>query len=97
MGTMDPNGYQELFNGRDEVDSVPVGMARYQAQKCAAIIMAGHASYAEATALVAQYLQAIALDVFPGNAHPTRPSGRLWKILDDLPWPAPGVPAKQPD
>ena len=101
MGTMDPNGYQELLNGRDEVDNVPVGMARYQAQKCAAIIMAGlagHTSYAEATATVAQYLQAIALDALPKNAHRTsRTSAQLWQTLDALPWPAPGHPAKQPE
>lgn len=76
-------------------------MTRYQAQKCAAIIMAGlagHTTYAEATARVGQYLQAIALDALPKNAHRTAPtSDQLWQILDGLPWPAPGHPAKQPE
>jgi hypothetical protein len=74
---MEPNEYQELLSGRDDVDNDPVGMTRYQAQKCAAIILAGragHTTYAEATATVAQYLQAIALDVLPGNTRPARSS-----------------------
>lgn len=100
VDAMDPDEYQELLNGRDEVDSVPVGMTRYQAQKCAAIIMAGcdgHTMYTEATATVARYLQALALDVLPGNTGTTLTSGQLWLILDDLPWPAPGAPAQQPE
>jgi hypothetical protein len=99
MGALDPEKYQELLNAHDELDNVPVKMTGYHAQKCAAIITAGHdghAAYSEATATVARYLQALALDTLPENTRTPTGSAALWQILDDLPWPAPGPPAQQP-
>lgn len=99
MGALDPDKYQELLNARDELDDVPVSITRHQAQKCAAIItagQAGHGAYAEATDVVARYLQALALDVLPGTARIPTGSAALWQLLEDLPWPAPGPPADQP-
>ncbi|MFJ6415407.1 hypothetical protein [Paeniglutamicibacter sp. NPDC091659] len=97
---MDPDKYQALLNERDEHDDVAVGMSRYQAQKCAAIIaagQAGHTAYAEATATVARYLRALALDALTGTTRSSAGSDELWQVLDDLPWPRPGRPATQPD
>ena len=94
-----PDEYQALLNARDKQDDVPVRLSRYRAQKCAAIISAGcqgHGVYAEATAIVARYLQALALDTLPGIHRSRGSSDALWQILDDLPWPAPGPPAQQP-
>lgn len=74
-------------------------MSRYQAQKCAAIItagQAGHTTYVEATATVARFLQALALDLTPGMSRTAVGSAALWQALDELPWPAPGPPADQP-
>ncbi|KAA0977181.1 hypothetical protein FQ154_09810 [Paeniglutamicibacter gangotriensis] len=99
MGTLDPDKYQALLNAHDELDDVPVRMTRHQAQKCAAILTAGqdgHATYAEATLTVAEYLQALALDELPGISRTDTDSATLWQILEDLPWPAPGPPAVQP-
>lgn len=99
MGILDPDKYQELLAEPDELDNIPVHLTRHQAQKCAAIITAGHedhASYTEATATVAQYLQALALDMLPGISRTATDSATLWQILDDLPWPMPGPPAVQP-
>lgn len=100
MGPLDPDEYQELLAGRDEQDDVPVAMSRYQAQKCAAILtagQAGHTTYLEATDTVARYLQALALDTMPGMSRTAVDSAALWQTLDDLPWPAPGPPARQPE
>lgn len=103
MGSLDPDEYQRLLAGRDEQDDSPVRLTRYQAQKCAAILtagqagQAGHTSYAEATDTVARLLQALALDLTPGTSRTAVGSAALWQVLDDLPWPAPGSPAQQPD
>ncbi|MET0872427.1 MAG: hypothetical protein ABWX63_04940 [Paeniglutamicibacter terrestris] len=99
MGTLDPDKYQKLLAEPDELDNVPVHLTRHQAQKCAAIITAGqdgHAAYAEATSTVANFLQALALDMLPGISRTVTDSDTLWQILDDLPWPVPGPPAAQP-
>lgn len=99
MGVLDSNKYQELLNARDELHDVPVQLGRRQAQKCAAIItagQAGHGAYAETTTVVARYLQALALEVLPGTARIPTGSAALWRILEDLPWPAPGPPVAQP-
>lgn len=97
---MDPDEFQELLTTHDELDEAPVDLTRYQAQKCAAILtagQAGHTTYAEATDTVARYLQALALEIMPGISRSAAGSAALWKVLDDLPWPAPGSPARQPD
>ncbi|GAA1495162.1 hypothetical protein [Paeniglutamicibacter kerguelensis] len=99
MGPLDPDDYQELLAGHDETDDAPVRLTRYQAQKCAAILTAGpagHTSYAEATDTVARFLQALALDLTPGIGRTEMGSAALWQELDELPRPAPGVPASQP-
>lgn len=99
MGTLDPDKYQDLINAHDELDNIPVRMARHQAQKCAAILTAGHDGhdvYAEATVTVARYLQALALETLPGICCTATDSATLWQILEDLPWPAPGAPTDQP-
>lgn len=99
MGPLDPNAVQNLLNERDSTDDLPLGITRYQAQKTSAIILAGldgHTAYSEASATVAKYLQTLALEAFPGNIHTPQSSLQLWKIIDDLPWPAPGPPAEQP-
>ncbi|GAA3325926.1 hypothetical protein [Paeniglutamicibacter sulfureus] len=98
MGILDPDKYQGLLNAPDELDNIPVHLTRHQAQKCAAIVTAGHdghAAYAEATVTVAKYLQALALDELPGLSRTAADSATLWQILDDLPWPVPGPPADQ--
>lgn len=98
MGTLDPDKYQELLNAPDELDNIPVHLTRHQAQKCAAIITAGHeghVAYDEATVTVAKYLQALALDMLPGISRATD-SATLWQIIEDVPWPMPGPPAAQP-
>lgn len=97
---MDPDKYQELLNERDNVDDLPAGVSRYQAKKCAAIILAGlhgHTTYLEETRNVARFLQAAAFE--GGNIPVTLPrsAAQLWQDLDALPWPAPGRPAKQPE
>lgn len=100
MGPLDPDEYQELLTGHDETDDAQVNLTRYQAQKCAAILtagQAGHTTYAEATDTVARFLQALALDLTPGMSRTTAGSAALWQALDDLPWPALGPPARQPD
>ena len=99
MGPLDPDEMQKLLTERDSTDDLPLGITRYQAQKSAAIILAaldGHAAYAEASATVAKYLQTLALEAFPGNHRTPQSSTQLWKILDELPWPAPGPPEEQP-
>ena len=99
MGPLEPDEYQELLAGRDEPDDALVGLTRYQAQKCAAILTAGqdgHTSYAEATDTVARFLQALALDLLPGMSRTAVGSAALWQALDELPWPAPGPPKGQP-
>lgn len=98
MGALDPDKYQELLNARDELDDVPVSITRHQAQKCATIItagQAGHTAYTEATDVVARDLQAIAVEVLPGTSRIPTGSAALWRILEDLQWPAPGPPADQ--
>lgn len=99
MGPLDPDEYQKLLSGHDELDGTPVNLTRYQAQKCAAILtagQAGHTSYLEATDTVARFLQALALDMMPGMSRTAVGSAALWQALDDLPWPAPGPPKGQP-
>lgn len=96
MGTLDPDKYQELLSAHDELDNVPVRLTRYQAQKCAAIISAGrdgHLTYAEETKNVARFFQAIA---FEAGGQPfgtlSRIADDIWRELNDLPWPQPGLP-----
>ena len=100
MCALDPEEYQELLNAHDTVEDVPVHLSRYQAQKCGAIISAGragHVAYAEASGIVARYLQALAFDTLaPGVRRVPDSSDALWQVLDDLPWPSPGPPARQP-
>lgn len=97
---LDPDKFQAMLNERDALDDTVVGLTRYQAQKCAAIIMAGHAghiSYAEASTTVAHYLRAIAFDEPQESSQLPRNSSKLWQVLEDLPWPRPGPPAEQPN
>jgi hypothetical protein len=51
MGTLDPEGDQELLGVHDEMDGVPVRMSSHQAQNFGALVgagRAGHAAYASA-------------------------------------------------
>nr|WP_176704692.1 hypothetical protein [Arthrobacter sp.]AXV46312.1 hypothetical protein pA40H1_p25 [Arthrobacter sp.] len=99
MTRVDPDEFQAILNERDDFDNVTVGMTRYQAQKCAAIIMAGqagHTSYTEASITVAHYLRAIALDGVRETSQVPSHRDTLWQFLDHLPWPRPGPPAEQP-
>lgn len=99
MTRVDPDEFQAMLNERGDVDNVPLGMTRYQAQKCSAIIMAGqagHISYIEASTTVAHYLRAIALDGVRESSQMPSDSETLWQFLDRLPWPRPGPPAEQP-
>lgn len=97
---MDPDKYQELLNERDNADDLPAGVSRYQAKKCAAIILAGldgHTTYLEETRNVARFLQAAAFEGGEISGTLPRSADGLWRDLDALPWPAPGRPASQPD
>lgn len=79
MGALDPDKYQELLKAREELDDAPVQPIRHQAQKCAAIIKAGrdgHAAYVEVTDVIARYLQALTLEVLPGNRPDLPQQGR---------------------
>lgn len=99
MGPLDPDEYQKLLAGHDELDDAPVQLTRYQAQKCACILTAGqdgHTTYLDATDTVARFLQALALDLTPGMSRTEVGSAELWQILEELPWPAPGPPKAQP-
>lgn len=95
----DPDEFQHFLNERDSDDDLPIGITRYQAQKSAAIILAGidgHTAYLEASATVARYLQTLALEAIPTEIHRTQDSAHFWRIIDELPWPAPGAPTAQP-
>lgn len=99
MGSLDPDEYQRLLAGHDELDDAPVRMTRFQAQKCAAILTAGqvgHITYLEATDTVARFLQALAMDLLPGMSRTAVGSAALWQVLDDLPWPLASRPKVQP-
>lgn len=97
---MDSDEYQELLNEHDDADNLPVGVDRYQATKCAAIILAGldgHTTYLEETRTVARFLQATAIEGGEIVGTLPRSAEELWEDLDALPWPAPGRPARQPE
>lgn len=92
---MDPEKYQELLSARDDTDGLPARVTRYQATKCAAIILAGldgHLTYAQETRSVALFLQAAAFEAGMVAGLLPRSAGELWRHLDALPWPAPGRP-----
>nr|WP_176705542.1 hypothetical protein [Arthrobacter sp.]AXV46662.1 hypothetical protein pA58H3_p47 [Arthrobacter sp.] len=99
MTEEDPDEFQAMLNERDDIDLIAVDMSRFQAQKCAAIIMAGqagHTSYTEASTTVAHYLRAIALDGVRKSSQMPSNSDDLWQLLEHLPWPRSGPPAEQP-
>lgn len=99
MGPLDPDEYQKLLTGHDELDNAPVQLTRYQAQKCAGIITAGldgHTAYQDQSANVARFLQTAALEAGGVPSALTQSARELWQILDDLPWPTPGPPTTQP-
>lgn len=92
---LDPEKYQELLSAREEADDLPAGVTRYQANKCAAIILAGldgHTTYAQETRSVALFLQTAAFEAGPVAGSLPRSAKDLWRHLDALPWPAPGLP-----
>lgn len=96
MGALDPDKYQELLAEPDELDNLPIEVSRYQAKKCAAIIMAGlegHITYAEETKNVARFLHAAGFEAggAPFGTLP-RTADDLWQELNALPWPLPGPP-----
>lgn len=97
---LDPEKYQELLSARDKADDLPAGVSRYQANKCAAIILAGidgHLTYAQETRNVALFLQVAAFESGAVAGSLPRSAEDLWRQLEALPWPAPGRPRNSSD